>query len=129
MAEHKLMLKCPVHGMTEHVIHYPELGKDQSIHCVRCNEDWLEHHAAGKTEEFMRHGYVLETMKFPMNRPLADEEVVEYQVKFKGGEAVYAVKGLAMNMELLGGTWVKTKASCLEGALANARKHMESLKS
>jgi len=63
-----------------------------------------------------------------LNRPLADEEVAEYQVKFENGEAVQAVRGLAMNAQLLGGTWVKTKASCLEGAVANARKHMDSLK-
>lgn len=128
MSEHKLLLKCPVHGMSEHVIPYPELGCDQSVMCSRCTEDWEAHHAAGKTGEFVRHAYVLRPEKNLLNRPLADEEVSEYNVKFEHGVAVMAVVGTLGDIGLLGGTWVKTKASCLEGAVANARKHMVSLK-
>lgn len=72
MAEHKLLLKCPVHGMSEHVIPYPELGRDQSVMCTRCTEDWEEHHAAGKKEEFIRHGYVLRPERNLLNRRLPE---------------------------------------------------------
>jgi len=59
---------------------------------------------------------------------MADEKnKQEYQVKFEGGEAVIATKGSPADMKLLGGTWVKTKASSLEEALDNARKHMDSI--
>ena len=128
MSEHEVMLMCPVHGMTEHVIHYADKRTPQTVYCTKCTEDWEKFHAAGNTEEFIRYCYFLDPMKNLMNRPIADEEVSEYQVKFEHGRAVMAVVGTPGDIGLLGGTWVKTKASCLEGALANAHKHMESLK-
>lgn len=129
MAEHEVMLNCPVHGMSEHVIHYPEKRTPQTVYCTKCTEDWEAHHAAGKTEEFTRYCYFLDPMKNLLNRPVVDEGPAEYNVKFEHGVAVQAVVGTPGDIGLLGGTWVKTKASCLEGALANAKKHMESLKS
>lgn len=124
MAEHKLMLMCPVHGLTEHVIPFPDLNEAQSVHCTKCTEDWLEHHGAGKTEEFVRHCYLLTPEKNLMNRPLADEEPCEYMVKFEEGEAVMAVKGQPCDVRLLGGTWVKTTATTLQAALERAHQRV-----
>jgi hypothetical protein len=114
--------------MSEHVISFQELSKDQTVHCVQCDKDWMKYHLDGGTGEFVCHCYSLQPEKALMNRPLADEEVSEYHVKFEHGRAVMAVAGTPGDVGYLGGTWVRTKASCLDGALANARKHMDSLK-
>lgn len=74
MATQIIRMYCPKHGVTEFemlIAEGPISGTTAT--CVECTKDWLEYHASGGKEEFVRHCYGITPEKNLLNRPLAPE--------------------------------------------------------